>query len=129
MEKFEVLKYNQSVMARIGIYPYDIKKPTSKIYTSFAFYYFIISLTIPVMSGTVLILQKMSDFKSIIRDILMIIGSIQSFAVYYFIGLKINKIKTLHLNLQKTIDEGMLNLFFERKHHFFHWGSPQLLLL
>lgn len=112
MEKFKVFKYNQSVMARIGIYPYDIKKSTRKFFNSFAFYYFLISLTIPVMSGAVLILQKLPDFKSIIRDILMIIGSIQSFAVYYFIGLKINKIKALDLNLQETVDDGMFKLFF-----------------
>lgn len=109
MSKFKVLKYNQSVMARIGIYPNNIAEPTNSLLIPIAFYYVLFNFLITVISSAVLISKNLSDFKIVIDGSILIVGSSQCFGEYFFIGLKMNKAKALHLDLQDFVDEGMIN--------------------
>lgn len=105
MAKFNVLKINQMYMARIGIYSYRLTEQTNEFYKSIAAYYicfFLIGLSI---STCVFVFENLSNFNEATVAILSAIGGLQAVGMFISIGLKMKKVKVLHLKLQEIVDK------------------------
>lgn len=121
MAKFQVLKYNQWAMSKLGIYSYRLTEPTNEFFTSFGTYY-ILFMVIGFSIGTSLIYVYLHwpNFDLTFEPIMVFSGNIPTMGMFINTGLQMKKIKILHLKIQEIVNEkGMAdflyNFFFEIK--------------
>lgn len=107
--KFRVLAYNQDFMARLGIHSHRLTDPTNEFFKSFATYYnLFIGITFNVIGSTVMVYKYWPDLDIILEPCTIVMGGLQCVGLYLSIGLKMEVIKMLHLQLQKIVDQGKL---------------------
>lgn len=113
MLPFKVLKYNQALMAKIGIYSYRLTEPTNEFFNSSSTYFILFHVIVFVLiGGIVYATNNVSDFTIVLETCVTIIGGIQCGGMYLSIGLKMRKVKALHLKLQKIVDDAVTSRFF-----------------
>lgn len=106
MAKFQVFKSNRAFMARFGIYSYHMTKPTNEFFTSIGSYYTNFFLWLCVITSSVVVYENISNLPLALENAQTIIGEAQSAGMFISMGLKLNKIKKLHVLLQDIIDKG-----------------------
>lgn len=109
MAKFRVLKYNQIYMTHLGIYSNHLNKPTNELFRSYFCYYagFLIVIALLALGG--FIVKYFSDVKPALDAFKIFIAAIQCAGMLYGVGFKMIKVKALHLELQRIVDEGISN--------------------
>lgn len=116
MTKFQVLKYNQAIMARLGLYSYRLSEPSNEFFYSLASYYFLLAGEIlSVLTSALFVYKHWPQFNIVSQPCLIIIGSSVCFGIFLSVGLKLKSITTLHLKLQEITDEGELNFVLKKK--------------
>lgn len=118
MSKFSVLRYNQAFMAELGIYSNRLTEPKNEFFNNRVSYSILGCLFVAIISNIVFVWYEKSNKKSIRQSLVLIVTSYQAFGAYLNIGLKMNKIKELHLKLQQISDEGdYLNFCLKKSVH------------
>lgn len=112
MAKFKVLKNNQKYMTHLGIYSNNLTKPTNEFFNSIISYYFVTLMAVTLAASVAFILKNPSDVKPSLGALKICFAVFQCVGMFLGIGLKMIKVKNLHLELQGIVDEGNLNLFF-----------------
>lgn len=111
--KFKVLKYNQSLMAKLGIHSYRSNDPSNEFFRSPVIYVvsFILA-AFSITSSLVFAYNNRSQFDATLEAIYIVIAALQAGGMYFSVGLKIKKVKILFKKLQTIVDEG----------EFFKWN-------
>lgn len=111
--KFQVFKYNQNYMTKIGLYFYHSKQPIDVLLQLFAnLYFFIFTFGVCVVSSVIAIINNRSNFILAIQASLCAIGGLQASGCYLNIRLKSKSARILHLTLQELVDEGDIKTCF-----------------
>lgn len=106
MAKFHVLKYNQWIMNKFGIYSYRLTEPSNEFFKSIRSYYILFTIfVINFIPCAVYVYLHWPNFEVIFETMLCACGNIQTLGMFFNIGLQMKKIKVLHLKLQKMVDE------------------------
>lgn len=103
---FQVLKYNQAIMAPFGIYPYRMTGPCNEFYTSFGSYYIITFLMAFLVLSSILVSKNIENTALALEVSCTIIGEMQAAGMFMSIGLQLKNIRALHITLQDLIDKG-----------------------
>lgn len=111
MAKFKVLKNNQTYMSWLRIYSHNLADPKSEFFKSaLTFYCFFVNYS-AMLACTVYFLEyKSSDIKTALGGFKITIALIQCGGVHFNIGNHMAKVKSMHLKLQETVDEGIFSL-------------------
>lgn len=113
MANFNVLEYNQWYMSKIGFYSYHLTRPTNDLFRSFASYYILFfSIIFTISSSAAFAIIHASQFSLALETSFILIAGIQTTGVFLSIGLKMKKVKILHLKLQEIVDQGKRIYFF-----------------
>lgn len=108
MSKFKVLEYNQSVMARIGIHSHHLYTPTNDFFKTFVSLYILFTITFFIFGSIVFICINWPQYDIISEPCLIAVGCVQVGGMFLGIGLKMKKVKQLHLRLQEMMDESTI---------------------
>lgn len=120
---FKVLKLNEQLMILLRIYRQPIRNVTdadNDFFKSITTYCLAFSDITFAAASAVFVYQNVSDIMVALRTTLLIVGAIQSVAIFLSIGCKIDKIKVLQIKLQEIIDQTAMgncskNCFFNKK--------------
>lgn len=108
MGKFKVLEYNQNYMARIGIHSLHLNEPTNEFFKSFVSYYYLFVFSVVfIAASAVNAYQSWPQMDIISEPCLIVIAGLQVTGMYSTVGLKMKNVKTLHIELQGIVDEGI----------------------
>lgn len=118
--KFNVLNNNQAFMTRLGLYSYRLTEPTFELFNSFFSYFIILFLGMGISLSVMFVFNfimagDMSEFKSLVEAMVVIVAGCQTLPAYLAIAYKIDAVKALHLKLQSIVDKGLG--FFLNKFH------------
>lgn len=106
MAKFKVLKYNQMLMSWQGIHSHRLSEPTNEFHRSLSSYYVVFTLFAFVIASAVRIHSYWPEVEPILKPCSVAFGGVQCVGMFISIGLQMNRIKALHLELQRIIDKG-----------------------
>lgn len=115
MFKFKVLESNQRVMAWIGIHSHRLTEPTNEFFKSVASLYILFTVGFFIFGSIMYVVLNWPHYDAISEPCLIAVGCLQVGGMFLGIGLKMKKIKLLHLRLQEMVDEGNESLFFSPK--------------
>lgn len=123
MKSLNVLKYNQKLMAAIGIYSHNLTGPGNEFFKSMVTYYYLfVVLGLFILSSGSFAFKNMDKFLDALEAMSMVIVGIQCGGMHLSIGLNMKAVKALHLKLQGIVDEiiSSMNRFshFIRKNYF-----------
>lgn len=105
--KFNVLKYNQAVLYRIGLYSYRLNESSNEFFNSFASYYLLFSEAIVTfLTSSAFIYENWPKFDIISQPCLIANGSATCFFMILSVGFNLKSVKILHQTLQETVDGG-----------------------
>lgn len=104
--KFRVLKSNQDVMSWIGIHSHRLAEPTNEFFKSFASLYILFTVGFFIFGSIMYVVIHWPHYDEISEPCLIAVGCIQVGGMFLAIGLKMKKMKRLHLRLQGIVDEG-----------------------
>lgn len=110
MAKFKVLKYNQVLMSWQGIHSMNLAEPTNEFLRSPSSYYVTFTLFAFVVSSAVRIHGYWPEIALILKPCSVAFGGVQCVGMFICIGSQMKCIKTLHLELQRIIDEGICSV-------------------
>lgn len=102
---FKVLRYNQNLMAILGIYSNETKNEFFKSPVAI-FILFILSV-FAITSTGIYAYKNIQQFDDALQAIYVSIAGIQCVGMYVTVGRKMREIKTLQFELQKIVDEGV----------------------
>lgn len=112
MVKFEVLKKSQSLMSLLGIYSYRLTEPTNEFFKSpIALHILVTLISTQMISSGLFVSKNLEQFTMAIDGLLVCIAGTQSSGMFFSIGLKMKKIKLLHLKLQDIVDAVVSSMF------------------
>lgn len=103
MYKFKVLQYNEKVMTNLGIYSHS----TTNFFHSLSALCILSFLLIAIILSSVFAYKNALYTKHTLESLVLLVTSFQAFGAYLNIGLKMAKIRELHLKLQAIADEGL----------------------
>lgn len=112
MPKFKVLKYNQTLMSWQGIHSMNLTKPTNEFHRSLSSYYVTFTLVAFVITSAVRIYGYWPEIELILKPCSVAFGGVQCVGMFICIGIQMKRIKALHLELQRIIDEGITLTFW-----------------
>lgn len=115
MAKFKVLKYSQSLMARVGI-----TDSIKNFFNSIVFFGITFSFIVLVTSSVTLLRTHPTEFEIVSQGLIQIIASVQFFGAFFYTGLNVNKIQALSLKLQEIVDleQGTISLILFNETQF-----------
>lgn len=112
MGKFQVLENNQAYMAWLGIYSYKLTEPTNEFFKSIVALFFMFNSFVMIIISSILFIMKyISDIQGCLGAFKIAISGIQCGGMHLSVGLKMKKVKALHLKLQEIVDESINNYF------------------
>lgn len=114
MSKFSVLRYNQAFMAELGIYSNRLTEPTNEFFNNRIAHAIVGCLLVAIISNILFVWFGKTNSKSIRESLVLIVTSYQALGAYLNFGLKMKRVKELHLKLQEISDEGDF-IFVEKK--------------
>lgn len=107
MSNLKVLGYNQAFMAMIGINSHRLTDPTNEFFSSFMSYFILLNgIIFTTVSSSVFAFTHLSHIQIALETFLIVIAGMQSCGMFLSVGLKMKKIKLLHLKLQAIVDKG-----------------------
>lgn len=106
MISFKVLKHNQSLMSRLGIYSYRLNEPTNEFFKSITgLYMLFIVIAFYLASGSCFIYKNLAQLRMALEGLLLVIAGLQCGGMFFNIGLEMKTVKALHIKLQAIVDE------------------------
>lgn len=110
MSKFSVLKYNQILMAKIGIHSFRITEPKNEFFKSFVACFILFILTaFSITSCAVFAYKNIAHFEPALEAIFVVIAGIQCAGMFLSVGLKMKNVKLLQIELQQIVDKGIFS--------------------
>lgn len=117
MEKIQVLKFSQIVLAPIGLYSYRLTEPINEFYTSFAAYYILFfEIVFLTIATGVFVFVNVSDIALALQTCSLVVGGIQGAGMFFSVGSNMLIAKDLHIKLQEIVDKGKTFKIFENFH-------------
>lgn len=113
MAKFKVLKYNQTLMSWQGIHSMDLTEPTNEFHRSPGSYYVVFTLFAFVITSAVRIHGYWPEIELILKPCSVAFGGVQCVGMFICIGFQMKRIKALHLELQRIIDQGICHINYK----------------
>lgn len=110
MAKFKVLKYNQIMMSWQGIHSHHLTEASNDFHRSLSSYYVIVTLFLFIIASAVRIHSYWPEVELILKPCSVAFGGVQCVGMFICIGLQMKRIKALHLELQRIIDEGKVSI-------------------
>lgn len=108
MEKFKVLKYNECMLFKLGIFRNQFPlKPINGFFKSKIIVYNLIVSMSFLISSLVFANKNMTDFNVTLRACSFAIGTIQASGMFISFGLNTTEIQAVHLKLQKLVDKSI----------------------
>lgn len=107
MARFTVLDLSKVLSARWGIVSASLLAPPHSFYTTFSNYFVVFFLFWSLEASLLFVLHNFDDLFLVLQTIAMVIGSIQSVAMYIGIGINSEDVTALHERLQSIVDGGM----------------------
>lgn len=108
-KKFRVLKHNQILMNWMGIYPSSLTETKIEFFKTPIVYEFLFcAIVCDVCSSAVFIYNDSSPLGANLDPFFILISGIQCGGMYLNLGLKLEKVQSLHLKLQEIVDQGDL---------------------
>lgn len=104
MEKFNVLERNAKFITSLGIHSYCFTEPINEFLRSFSSYCIIWVLITSVITSVVFIYMDWPQMETVSRPIIVSLGCCQVGVMFSTFGLNMIKVKQVHLQLQKIID-------------------------
>lgn len=106
MLKFKVLKLNEHILIRLGIFSRNIpSKPIDAFFKSAITYYIILIAVLFIVSSIVFVYQNSAQFNETLRTCSIIFETLQAFGMYMSFGLNSAKIHAVHQKLQALVDD------------------------
>lgn len=103
--KFAVLKNNQMYMAKLGLHSYRLHEKTNEYAKTFAAYYIQLSMLMAMfVSALFIYVYVETELKASLGAFKIIIGTGQCAGTFFCLGMKLSKIKALHIKLQELVD-------------------------
>lgn len=121
MKKIRVPRYNQAIMAPLGIYSYNLTGSSNEFFTSIITYYLLfVELGFAFMGSAAFVLKHWPKFDIISQPCLFIFGATTILGLMFSFGCNMKSVKALHLKLQQIVDECKSILIFS-KSQFIFW--------
>lgn len=111
MAKFKVHKYTQAFLAPMGIHSFKPEEPTIELFERVFSYYLAINGLFSMISTLTFFYTHLDDVKEALEAFKICAGTFQSSVCFFVLGFQMKKIKTFHLRLQETVNEGNLHLY------------------
>lgn len=105
LKAFSVLEYHKFALTKLGIYRSASQNKNNVFFKSFVSYYVSIVLFTFIITGLAFVHENISDITIALRALVFIIGVIQALCMFHCYGIKVSKIKDVHIKLQEIIDE------------------------
>lgn len=110
--KLKVFKQNHALMTKLGIHSYHLTEPTNDFFKSIGTYVFLIIIVVfYVIETAAYIILKTEDFRDAMDPCFVLIGGLQLGGMHVGFGLKMRKVKAVHLILQEIVDEGIFQIY------------------
>lgn len=110
MKNFNVLEYNQIYMSWIGIHSKHLNEPNNEFFKSIGTYYMVFNvISFTIVASAVFVYKNASNIELIAEPCLIVIAGFQVLGMFISVGLKMNKVKGLHIKLQEIVDKSKLN--------------------
>lgn len=123
MVKFDVLKYNQAYMSWLGLHSYRVTEPINEFFPSIGSCYMVPLIGVAFVTSTVFV------FKHYDTDVMASVGALKLFfsafqcgGMFLGFGSKMIQVKALHLELQRLVDEGIVNCIICSSFCFVYWN-------
>lgn len=108
MLKFKVLKFNENILVRLGIFSNRFPiKPIDAFLKSLQTYDMILIAVLFITSSALFVYQNLAHFNDTLRTCSIIFETLQAFGMYMCFGCKSTKIHAVHLKLQELVDKSM----------------------
>lgn len=109
MNKLKVLTFNQAIMSKLALYSTESIDPVSEFFKSPITYYFLFNAFIlDIISCGIFVYQNFTHFELALETFFVVIAGLQSGGMFLSFGLKLDKVKSLQLELQKIVNNGNL---------------------
>lgn len=116
MSRFEVLKYNTIYLRWLGYRPYRSTEQTNEFFRSFLSYFTSLATICFVLSSIAFSYKYFPDLELMSVSCITALGGFQSVCMFLSFGMKMKKIKEVHVKLQKLVDdEGNLEKILKTK--------------
>lgn len=107
MKSFQVLKWNQILLSRLGVYSNEfLSESISRCQKSAANFIILVSGVLLIISSAVFVYQNSLDFNVALRMSIIALGQSQATGMFFSFVIKIDQIRQLHVKLQQIIDCG-----------------------
>lgn len=106
MSKLTVMKYNQIMMAVVGIYPHSFKAPPLNWLQSLSPYLMAISLITCDLFAAMYAYQE-TQLSLMLEAVLLVIGGSQSLAAYFNMKWKMDSAGQVNSKLQEIVQQGI----------------------
>lgn len=111
MPKITVMKYNQLVMATLGINPHSFESQTLNWLQSMSPFLMTITLSMCVLLATLYAYQE-TRLPLILEAIVLVIGGITALLAYLNMKWKVDSVGEVNSKLQEIVDQGNLKSNF-----------------
>ena len=119
MEKFKVLKRNQTLLNRMGIHLDQSTNPTCGLFTFFLDYHVPISQIIGLIISAAFILKYPSNIKPALSALKICVAVTQCAGMFFGVRMKVIKAKAFQDELQQIVNNG-ISIFPYFEYFFVH---------
>lgn len=101
-------------MARIGIHSHRLNENINEFFESIVSWYFMCTIVFFIFGSIMFICIHWPAYEVISEPCLIAVGCIQVLGMFIGIGLKMKKVKKLHLRLQEMIDASKYSIISKK---------------
>lgn len=111
MAKFKVLKTNQTLLSRVGIY-LDRSIPSTNVSLFLCTHYTPVAIFIAFTISIAFVFKNPSEIELCLRALEVCTGAIQLTGIFFGFKMQVNKMNALQSELQKIVNKGITILHF-----------------
>lgn len=106
MSTFEVLKYNANFMRwGLGIRPFRFSEQINEFFQSFSSFFWLLVVFCYMLSSIAFVYKNWPQLEIIAASCIIVLGAVQTGGTFLSFGLKMEKVKMLHVKLQRIVDD------------------------
>lgn len=110
--KLNVLKYNEFILSRFGMYRDHLRNSIND-FNAFALNFYILFVSVAFMiSSTIFAHQNLAQFDIALRTSIFVLGTAQSLGMFISFGLNKVKVQAVHVKLQELIDKSTAGMSY-----------------
>lgn len=111
MKEFKVLKYNEIVLLKLGIFSKNMDSIRGSSMPPIIFYAVLISVSF-IVSLSLFVVENTAQFDVVLRNCLFILGSAQAFGMFISFCFNASNIQVIHAELQDIVDKSIATGMF-----------------